>query len=166
MDTHEDRSRSQTSRREFLRTATAGAFALGSAVWLAGLEACNKADNGVGPSPLTGQKVTLTLSNEPALQSVGGFIRRVFGNNNGGNEVLVIRLAASGSNAFKTMSVICTHAGCPVNNPSGGQVFCGCHGSTFGAQAGDFGSNLSGPAPSPLQTFQTSFDGSIITVSF
>jgi Rieske Fe-S protein len=153
------------SRRTFLKSA-AGAVALGSSVVLAGLESCQNPDMGVGPSPLTGRKVTLTLANEPNLQSVGGFIRRTFGSNNGGNEVLVVHVTATGSGAFRTMSVVCTHAGCPVNNPAGGEVFCGCHGSTFGAQAGDFASNLSGPAPSPLQTFQTTFDGSTITIAF
>lgn len=108
----------------------------------------------------------LTLANESALQGVGGSIRRSFGGNNGGNAVLVVRVSQSGSAAFKTMSVVCTHAGCAVNNPAGGQVSCPCHGSTFSAQAGNFAANLSGPAPSPLQTFPTTFDGSTITISF
>ena len=121
---------------------------------------------GVNPSPATGQKVTLTLANESALQSVGGSIRRTFDRNNAGNAVLVVRVSQNGATAFKTMSVVCTHAGCAVNNPAAGQVSCPCHGSTFSAQAGNFAANLSGPAPSPLQTFPTSFDGSLITISF
>jgi Rieske Fe-S protein len=110
--------------------------------------------------------VALTLANESALKSVAGSIRRAFGGNNGGNAVLVVRVSQSGSAAFKTMSVVCTHAGCAVNNPAGGQVLCPCHGSTFSAQSGNFAANLSGPAPSPLQTFPTTFDGSTITISF
>ena len=153
------------SRRDFLRALSAGAATLPAVSLLASQEGC-KQDMGVNPSPVTGQKVTLTLANESALQSAGGSIRRTFDGNNGGNAVLVVRVSESGAADFKTMSVVCTHAGCAVNNPAGGQVRCPCHGSTFGAQAGNFAANLSGPAPSPLQTFPTTFDGSLITISF
>jgi len=156
----------QPSRRDFLRNFWGGIVIAGGGAWIAGLESCNLPDTTVGPSPLTGQKVKLTLANESSLQAVGGFIRRTFGNNNGGNDALVVRVAQSGTSAFKTMSVVCTHAGCAVNNPSGSVVYCSCHGSAFGTQSGNFANNLSGPAPSPLQMFQTSFDGSMITISF
>ena len=43
------------------------------------------------------------------------------------------------------LSAICTHQGCTVL-PHGGQLVCPCHGSVFGLD----GSNVSGPAPSPL----------------
>ncbi len=153
------------SRRDFLQSLSAGTALLAGVSLLASQEGC-KEDMGVNPSPVTGQKATLTLANESALQSVGGSIRRMFDGNNGGNAVLVVRVSQSGDAAFKTMSVVCTHAGCAVNNPAGGQVSCPCHGSTFGAQAGNFASNLSGPAPRPLQTYPTTFDGSVITISF
>jgi Rieske Fe-S protein len=155
------------SRRNFLKTTTMGLATIGGAVWLASLEAC-ATDTSTNPidASLTGQKVALTLANEPPLQNVGGFIRRTFSNNNGGKAALVIRVASSGTDAFKTMSTICTHAGCDVNNPGGGQLLCPCHGSVFSTQSGDFGRNITGPAPRPLQTFQTTFDGTTITVSF
>lgn len=156
----------QPSRRDFLKKFSAGVAIAGGAALFANMGSCIFPDSTVDPSPTTGQKVKLTLANEPTLQVVGGFIRRTFGNNNGGNAVLVLRVAQNGTSAFKTMSVICTHAGCAVNNPSGNQVACPCHGSIFGAQNGNFANNLSGPAPSPLQTFQTSFDGSTISISF
>lgn len=155
-----------SSRREFLRRASVIAIALAGSSFLLNQEACNVPDQTVGPSSTTGQKVTLTLANEAGLKNVGGFIRRTFGGNNDGNDVIVMRLAASGTDAFKTMSVVCTHAGCAVNNPSGGIIQCPCHGSTFGAQAGNFAVNLGGPAPTPLQTFPTTFDGTTITISF
>ena len=156
----------ENSRRDFLKKAAVGMAAIGGTMWLSSLEACNSTNNGVAPEPLTGQKVKLTLANEPTLQNVGGFIQRSFGNNtNGNNPVIVVRTAASGIGAFQTMSVICTHAGCSVSNPSGGQVFCPCHGSVFSAQAGNFAAVLGGPAPSSLQTFATTFDGTTITIS-
>jgi len=156
----------ETSRRHFLKTVTVGVTAMSGMAWLASLEACTSANNGVSPEPLTGQKVKLTLANEPSLQNVGGFIQRSFGNNtNGNNPVIVVRTASSGAGAFQTMSVICTHAGCAVSNPAGGQVNCPCHGSVFSAQAGNFAAVLGGPAPAPLQTFATAFDGTTITIS-
>lgn len=44
------------------------------------------------------------------------------------------------------MSAVCTHAGCTVA-PAGSELVCPCHGSVF--KAAD-GSNVSGPAPTPL----------------
>ena len=156
----------EVSRRQFIKTVAVGVTAMGGMAWLATLEACTSANNGVSPQPPTGQKVKLTLANEPSLQNVGGFIQRSFGNNaNGNNPVIVVRTGSSGTGAFQTMSVVCTHAGCAVNNPSGGQVSCPCHGSVFSAQAGNFAAVLGGPAPSPLQTFPTTFDGTTITIS-
>ena len=154
------------TRRNFLKTTTS-LGTIGSVAWLAELQACAN-DNPTGPTDasLTGQKVTLTLANEPALQNVGGFIRRAFSNNNGGKAVLVIRVASGGTDSFKTMSTICTHEGCDVNNPASGQSSCPCHGSVFSTQSGDFGRNIVGPAPRPLQTYQTTFDGTTITISF
>src|SRR5208283_5770830 len=109
----------EISRRNFLKKVSVGMAAIGGTMWLSSLEACNPASNGVAPEPLTGQKVKLILANEPALQNVGGFIQRSFGNNtNGNNPVIVVRTAANGAGAFQTMSVICTHAGCAVSNPS------------------------------------------------
>ena len=43
------------------------------------------------------------------------------------------------------LSAICTHQGCTVQ-PNGSRLLCPCHGSVYGLD----GSNISGPAPSPL----------------
>ncbi|HEY0119970.1 MAG TPA: Rieske (2Fe-2S) protein [Cellulomonas sp.] len=43
------------------------------------------------------------------------------------------------------LSAICTHQGCTVG-PHGGELLCPCHGSVFALD----GSNVAGPAPSPL----------------
>jgi Rieske Fe-S protein len=138
-----------------------------SGVLLTILQACSKKNNPVNTPPPTGFVATLTLANEAALQNVGGFVRRNFGSSaNGGNDVIVARLDSVGTDAFGTASVICTHQGCAVNNPSGSTIICPCHGSIYGAQKSDFARNLSGPAPSPLPTFTTTFDGTTITITF
>ena len=155
------------SRRRFLKSLSVFAAAATGMLGFSALESCKKADdNGPAAPTATGQKVTLVLANESSLAAVGGFVRRTFGSNNNGSDVLVIRVAQGGSNAFETMSVVCTHAGCAINNPSGGQAQCPCHGSVFGASASNFAANLAGPAPSPLPTFPTTFDGKNITIQF
>jgi Rieske Fe-S protein len=167
MDSFEGNSLSQFSRRSFIKVFAFGVATAGSGVILATLQGCFKNDNGPTAPSLTGQKVTLTLASESALQNIRGSIRRSFGSNaNGGKEVIVMRLAQSGQNAFATASVVCTHQGCSVNNPSSGTINCPCHGSVFGAQSSNFAQNLSGPAPSPLPTFATTFDGTTIIITF
>jgi Rieske Fe-S protein len=163
----EDNSLNQISRRRFIRIATISTVTVGGAAWLAVLQSCSNNSNPVTSPPKTGFVATLTLANEVALQTVGGFIRRAFGSSaNGGNEVIVMRFAASGTNAFAAASVICTHQGCAVNSPSGATITCPCHGSVFGAQSSNFAGVISGPATRPLPTFATNFDGTTITITF
>jgi len=47
----------------------------------------------------------------------------------------------------KAFSTVCTHAGCAVNDVSGGTINCPCHGSKFAIADG---SVAGGPAPRPL----------------
>ena len=47
------------------------------------------------------------------------------------------------------MTTICTHMGCAVGVPIGGQITCPCHGSKYDLGGG----NLLGPAVSPLVHF-------------
>ena len=169
MENSSDIVLSQISRRNFLKVTALTTASVGSGSGLLTiLQGCSKKDsNPVSPSTSTGFTATVTVTNEPTLQNVGGFIRRSFGSSaNGGNEVIVMRLSASGPDAFATASVICTHQGCAVNNPSSGTIQCPCHGSVYGAQIGNFAGNISGPAPRPLPTFPTSFDGTTITITF
>ncbi len=53
-------------------------------------------------------------------------------------------------------SSICTHAGCTVDPPKGGQFSCPCHGSKFDAATGAV---LTGPAVKPLPKYTVSKDG-------
>lgn len=53
------------------------------------------------------------------------------------------------------MSAVCTHAGCTVA-PDGSDLVCPCHGSVYKASDG---SNVSGPAPTPLPSVAVRVDG-------
>jgi Rieske Fe-S protein len=63
------------------------------------------------------------------------------------------------SGGVYAMTLTCTHAGCDIGangdvSPSG--LVCGCHGSRFDAN----GNVVSGPAPSALDHFAVSVEGS------
>jgi Rieske Fe-S protein len=51
------------------------------------------------------------------------------------------------SGEYKAFSAVCTHMGCIVNQISGGDIICPCHGSHYSIKTGDV---VSGPAPRPL----------------
>jgi Rieske Fe-S protein len=63
---------------------------------------------------------------------------------------------------FKCFSAICTHAGCPVNKVSGGQIHCPCHGSAY--KVAD-GSVANGPATKPLPPLDITVTGEDITLT-
>ena len=158
----------EVSRREFLKAFTTGGAVLACGSALATLvAACSSgASDSSTQVPLTGAREQITLANVPQLQTVGGFLRRAFPGRNNGRDVLIVRVAQSGTDAFRTASVVCTHLQCNVENPQGMSVVCLCHGSRFSVSGSNFGAVLNGPAALPLQTFPTSFDGSVITISF
>ncbi|GAA1954502.1 hypothetical protein GCM10009738_30340 [Kitasatospora viridis] len=54
------------------------------------------------------------------------------------------------------LSSICTHSGCTVNPPQGGQLLCPCHGSRFDAATGAV---LAGPAVTPLPKYTVTRNG-------
>lgn len=158
----------EVSRREFLKVLTAGgaSLACGSALATFIVACGGSSDNATQPPPQTGAQEQITLASAPQLQNVGGFLRRSFAGRNNGREVLIVRVAQSGNDAFRTASVVCTHQGCNVENPQGASVTCLCHGSRFSLAASNFGAVQNGPAASPLPTFPTSFDGTTITITF
>lgn len=151
------------SRREFLKTATAGALALiGGASAIATLSSCGKNDP---VSARTGEKVSFSLNDEgfASLRTIGGVARRNFGSaRNGGRDVIIRRI---GETEFRTVSVVCPHAGCDVGTPTPTQVECPCHNSVFSLQASNFGARVSGPAARGLASFETTFNAETQTVT-
>lgn len=75
-----------------------------------------------------------------------------------GTPILVIRVNAT---TYTALSMLCTHAGCQVNPPSGGIIFCACHSSRFDLQ----GNVLSGPAPSALTKYATAYNATAKTIT-
>lgn len=81
----------------------------------------------------------------------------------GGGKILDdqgIVLTQPSAGTVKAFSSACTHAGCQVNNVSGGTINCPCHGSKFGIADG---SVADGPAESPLPPVAVTVDGDRIT---
>ncbi len=78
-----------------------------------------------------------------------------------GTPILVIRQNAT---TYRALSMLCTHAGCQVNPPSGGMIYCACHGTRFDMN----GNVMGGPAPSPLTNYGVTYNASAksITVTY
>ena len=78
-----------------------------------------------------------------------------------GTPILVIRQNAT---TFVALSMYCTHAGCQVNPPSNGSIYCACHGSRFDLN----GNVIAGPAPSPLTKYSTQLNAEtkVLTVNY
>jgi cytochrome b6-f complex iron-sulfur subunit len=132
----------QLSRRTVIRGA--GAVTLGAAATL--LAACSPTAGsspsgggvgGGGAAPTGGSGAQLA---KVADVPVGGALA-VPGPD---GKPLILSQPVAGT--IVGMSAICTHAGCTVM-VAGSQLVCPCHGSVY--KAAD-GSNVSGPAPSPL----------------
>ncbi len=137
-------------RREFLQQALvllgAGVCAPALAAWLQSCSSETKQPTEPGGI------VELDLATVPELQQVGGAVKRVFEQYNGGKPVLIIRL---GEQEFVVFSTVCTHQGCEVELPRSGQIPCPCHGAEF---ATSDGRALRGPATKPLRRFAAQYD--------
>ncbi|MFI5200808.1 MAG: ubiquinol-cytochrome c reductase iron-sulfur subunit [Candidatus Kapaibacterium sp.] len=75
-----------------------------------------------------------------------------------GTPILVIRQSAT---SYTALSMLCTHQGCQVQPPSGGSIYCSCHGSRF-----DLNGNVTaGPAPSPLAKYGVTLNAAAKTIT-
>lgn len=146
-------------KREFLsHMAYGGACVLCSGALASLLSSCGDESNPTDSSQDLISPV-VNLNDEPALQTVGGAIRKRFTGINGGRETILYR---NGDTSFVALSAVCTHQGTIVNLPSGGTIFCTGHGSRFNANNG---SVVNGPAASPLPTFTATYDAQKNTVT-
>jgi Rieske Fe-S protein len=96
----------------------------------------------------------LDINAVPDLAAAGGGVKRVFGENNGGRPVIILRKAGD---EFLVVSSVCTHEGCEVGLPAsaGASMNCPCHGSRF---SGADGSVVQGPASSPLRKYASTYN--------
>ena len=75
-----------------------------------------------------------------------------------GTPILVIRQSAT---SYTALSMRCTHQGCQVSPPSGGTIYCSCHGSRFDLN----GNVIAGPAPSPLAKYGVTLNAAAQTIT-
>ena len=66
-------------------------------------------------------------------------------------DVIVINL---GGGVYRAFTSICTHEGCTVSGYANQRMVCPCHGSEYDQR----GVPVSGPAPSPLREYPTTYD--------
>lgn len=141
----------QPDRRQFLVQISRSALTMAAA---SALHGCGDAtgSGGGGGSPLTVDVSALTQDGQALVTATNG---------PGGAPVLVVREAAG---TFRALSMVCTHEGCSLNDPSGGEMFCPCHGSRFDLQ----GNVLRGPANRSLAVLSNSFDATTdkLTITF
>ncbi len=143
---------SAVGRREFLKRT---GIALAS-ITLAGavgqiLESCSSSPT--GPS-ITHGTTTIDVSK---LSSNGQFTVDSSVTPDG-TPILVIRQSAT---AYIALSMLCTHQGCQVASPSGGAIVCPCHGSRYNLS----GQVITGPATSPLTSYNVTFNSSSETIT-
>jgi Rieske Fe-S protein len=101
--------------------------------------------NPVGPDGRVAVDVSDLTDSNPAKLASG-----VIGPD--GMPVLITRLSATTFDAFSTQ---CTHASCQINSMyQNGSFTCPCHGSQFALD----GSVKTGPAPSPLKSYNVIYD--------
>ena len=136
------------TRREFVEIS--GSFcltALGVSALATAFGGCskNESSNPTGPKE---NKFTVNLADYPELQQVGGY--KTFTINS--KPVILFRTA---TDAFKALSLICTHQGCTIDWKSARNRFeCPCHDSQFDKD----GNVIQGPASSSLPTYTTEYD--------
>ena len=108
--------------------------------------------------------VQFDVGAEPALAQVGGAVKQIFNDHNGGAPGFIIR---QDQKEFLVLSTVCTHQACEVNLPGQGDLnlLCECHESLFNAQSGAV---IRGPAQAPLARFESAFedDLQVLTITF
>ncbi len=138
-------------RREFLKRTGITLTSITLAGTLAEiLASCASA---TGPNVSHGT-TTIDISK---LTTDGGFLTNSSVTTDG-TPILVIRQNAT---TYTALSMMCTHTGCTVNTPSGGQIYCACHGSVFDTH----GNVVHGPAGSPLTNYGVALNAAAKTIA-
>ncbi len=132
------------TRRELIHRIVIGGTTLMVAPSV--IESCTKLNTG-----FTSLTLDLTKPSYSALNNPGGYIYT--------NEVIVIN---TGNDKIVALSSICTHQGCTVGYSfSNHKLICPCHGSVFS----ETGNVLVGPAFVPLQAYNVTRAGDVLTIA-
>lgn len=143
------------SRREFVAKTLLAAVG----VWY--LQACGDGEvGGPGaprvPPPITGDKLTVSIADFPALSTIGG-IARV----DDDNDVTPVAAVRTGAETFLAFSMVCPHQGfSPINI-----VALGFHCPNHGAEFNSSGQWTGGQVTGGLLAYPTSFDVSTGTLT-
>jgi rieske iron-sulfur protein len=81
------------------------------------------------------------------------------------NQVLLLRVAAQGSDKIVAFTVICPHAGCAVSGwvAETARLHCPCHGSEY--DPANRGTVVAGPSPLPLPALPVQVLDGLVTVA-
>lgn len=100
------------------------------------------------------EDVTFAIDEKSPLNKVGGSTTV----ESPAGKIVIVR---TGDASFIAVSAKCTHKGGPLNYDAASKQFvCDWHGSKFGAD----GSNVSGPAKTPIPTYPATGDSKSVTV--
>ena len=154
------------NRREFFGKTFKGAAIIAiPGILSTVLESCNKNANPLNPSDISNLPTINTSSNNGTISLN---INSSSPLKNTGSAALVrfqsgaILVSHPSGNSFNALSSICTHQGCTITEyDSNKQDFvCPCHGSVYNSS----GKVVSGPAGSPLPTYQSNYNGGVLNV--
>jgi len=151
------------NRREFVNWMGVGALATSLPVALAACQSDPTSDTGSAPAD-TDTAVDAT-PREDGFAAVGTVAEldeagSLSDKNFQGTQVVVVRDPANES-AVIAVNSLCTHQGCSVDWDSDATAFaCPCHGSAFAPD----GSVTSGPASTPLETYEAKIEADQVLV--
>ncbi|MBL7997207.1 MAG: Rieske (2Fe-2S) protein [Candidatus Kapabacteria bacterium] len=147
----------QNNRREFFIKAASMLGVAVSATSVATLLASCEEDT----IKNSGQTISVDISGDKALETVGGVVAKTIG----GNSTVVVRASES---EYVVLSRVCSHQGCTVSVPANAseRIVCPCHLAEFnpltGAQVKE--PNASGTR-GPLKRYASSYNPSTKTLT-
>lgn len=124
------------------------------------------------PTGSTGVQLDINMAQITGLSAIGSGVSHAVGTNNGGRNVIIVRIAADTSaQPFLVVTSVCTHEGFAVYPPTsaGGNMVCSGHSARFSATNGNVVSQGgAGGGASNLQVFSSSYNATtkILTITF